>query len=122
MRLLIDANLSLRVVGVLRASGCETLHVGDVDLLTAADEAILEWAGENGCVVVTADSDFGALLFRHRSASPSVIHMRGMSHRLPESQAALLVANLPVLGAALESGAIVSLSPTGIRVRDLPIW
>lgn len=121
MRLLLDANLSPRVAGALRASGHETLHVGDVDMLAAADETILAWAAEHGYVVATADSDFGALLFRRRSASPSVIHIRGVSHRPPETHAALLTASLPVLEAALAAGAIVSLSPTGIRVRDLPI-
>lgn len=98
------------------------MHVGDIDMLTAADEAILEWAAEHGYVVATADSDFGALLFRCRSASPSVVHLRGVSHRPPAAQAALLVSGLPTVAEALEAGAIVSLSPTSIRARDLPIW
>ncbi|WP_419853658.1 DUF5615 family PIN-like protein [Candidatus Poriferisodalis sp.] len=122
MRLLLDANLSPRVAEVLRINGHETMHVGDVDMLTAADEAILEWAAEHGYVVATADSDFGALLFRSRSASPSVVHLRGVSHRPPEAQAALLVAGLPTVAGALNAGAIVSLSPTSVRARDLPIW
>ncbi|WP_419552284.1 DUF5615 family PIN-like protein [Candidatus Poriferisodalis sp.] len=122
MRILLDANLSPRVAGALRAGGHETLHVGDVDMLTAADETILEWAAEHGYVVATSDSDFGALLFRRRSVSPSVIHLRGVSHQSPDAHAALLVESLPVLAEALEAGAVVSLSPTRIRVRDLPIW
>lgn len=122
MRLLLDANLSPRVAEVLRVSGHETLHVGDLDMLTAADETILEWAAEHGYVVITADSDFGALLFRNRAASPSVVHLRGVSHQPPEPQAALLVAGLPAVEGALDAGAIVSLSPTSVRARDLPIW
>ena len=121
MKLLLDANLSPQVVDMLRANGHEALHVGDADMLTATDEAILEWAAEHEYVVATADSDFGALLFRRRSASPSVIHIRGVSHRPPEAHAALLAANLPVLDSAVETGAIVSLSPTSVRIRDLPI-
>lgn len=121
MKLLLDANLSPQVVDVLRANGHEALHVGEADMLTATDETILEWAAEHEYVVATADSDFGALLFRRRSARPSVIHIRGVSHRPPEAHAALLVASLPVLEAAVEEGAIVSLSPTSARIRDLPI-
>lgn len=121
MKLLLDANLSPQVVDALRAHGHETLHVGDVDMLTATDETILEWAAEHEYVVATADSDFGALLFRRRSARPSVIHIRDVSHRPPEAHAALLVASLPVLETAVEAGAIVSLSPASVRVRDLPI-
>ncbi|MCY3892266.1 MAG: DUF5615 family PIN-like protein [Acidimicrobiaceae bacterium] len=121
MRLLLDANLSPQVVDVLRANGHDALHVGDADMLTATDETILEWAAEHEYVVATADSDFGALLFRRRSARPSVIHIRGVSHRPPETHTALLAANLPVLEKAVEAGAIVSLSPTSVRIRDLPI-
>lgn len=122
MRVLLDANLSPRVAAALRASGYEALHVGDVDMLTAADETILRWAAAHGDVVATADSDFGALLFRLRAARPSVVHLRGVSHRTAEEHAALLVASLPVMEGPLEAGAIVSLSPTTIRVRNLPIW
>ena len=122
VKILLDANLSPRVARALRADGYETIHVGDVGLLTAEDEAILEWAAQHGYVVATADADFGALLFRRRSTSPSVIHMRGVSHRSPDAHAALLAENLPAISGALGDGAIVSLSPKGIRIRDLPIW
>ena len=40
MRLLIDANLSPRVAASLGSAGFEAIHVVDVGLLTAADEAI----------------------------------------------------------------------------------
>ena len=50
MRLLLDANLSPRVLAVLSANGHEARHVGDIGLLTATDETILEWAGEHGYV------------------------------------------------------------------------
>ncbi|WP_419947025.1 DUF5615 family PIN-like protein [Candidatus Poriferisodalis sp.] len=122
MKLLLDANLSPQLVDELRSHGHEALHVGDVDMLTAADETILDWAAEHEYVVATADSDFGVLLFRRRSARPSVVHVRGVSHRPPAVHAELLAANLPALEAALETGAIVSLSPTSARIRDRPIW
>ena len=44
MRLLIDANLSPRVAAQLADMGFDAIHVADVGLLTAADEAILEYA------------------------------------------------------------------------------
>ena len=100
--------------------GHETLHVGDVGMLNAADEAILDWADEHGYAVVTADSDFGALLSIRRTSSPSVIHLRDVADQPPEIHIALLVENLSALESALASGAIISLSPTRIRIRDLP--
>jgi predicted nuclease of predicted toxin-antitoxin system len=42
MRFLVDANLSPRVATLLSGDGFESIHVGDVDLLTATDQAILD--------------------------------------------------------------------------------
>lgn len=62
MRLLIDANLSPKVAAALCKAGLESVHVGDVGLLTAADRGILDYAAANALVIVSADSDFGELL------------------------------------------------------------
>ena len=121
MKILVDANLSPRVAEALSAIGHETVHVGDIGMLDAADEVILDWADEHGHVLVTADSDFGALLSTRRMSGPSVIHLRGVADQPPDTHMALLVENLPVLEAALAGGAIVSLSPTRLRIRDLPL-
>jgi predicted nuclease of predicted toxin-antitoxin system len=44
VRLLIDANLSPKVAAALRKVGLESVHVGDVGLLTAPDRGILDYA------------------------------------------------------------------------------
>ena len=62
MRLLLDANLSPRVVDRLRAAGFEAIHVADLGLLTATDDEIFDRAVDEALVIVTADSDFGMLL------------------------------------------------------------
>ena len=62
MRFLVDANLSPRVAALLDSAGFESVHVGDVGLLTAADQVILEHAAANGLVIISADTDFGELL------------------------------------------------------------
>ena len=120
MKLLIDANLSPRVAAALCAAGFEAVHVGDVGLLTASDELIFDHAVDERMAVVTADSDFPMLLALRRTANPSVVHLRHVAELAPEDHAALLVANLPVMP-ALEKGAIASLAPNRLRLRDLPI-
>lgn len=70
---------------------------------------------------MTADSDFGALLAMRRSTSPSVVHLRHVAELVAEEHVTLLVANLPQIADDLVRGAIVSLSPTRLAVRDLPI-
>lgn len=121
MKLLLDANLSPRVAEALRAAGFEAAHVADLDLLTATDDQIFDQASELGLVVVTADTDFGMLLAMRRTVSPSVVHLRNVAELLVDAHVALLVANLPQIADDLERGAIVSLSPTRLAVRDLPL-
>lgn len=121
MRLLVDANLAPRVAEHLRNAGFDAIHVADLGLLNASDSAIFDRAVTDHLAVVTADSDFGMLLALRRASSPSVIRLRHVAELPPDAHVALLVANLPAIEPDLERGAIVSLSPTRLAVRDLPI-
>lgn len=121
MRLLLDANLSPKLLGPLRNAGHDTTHVAEVGLLTATDPEIFDHAVGNGFAVVTADSDFPMLLALRRAESPSVIHLRHVAELGPDDHAQLLLANLPTVTDDLERGAIVSMSPTRLAIRDLPI-
>jgi hypothetical protein len=60
MRILLDANLSPRVAATLCKAGYNACHVVDVELGTAADSDIVDWATENDHIVVSSDSDFSA--------------------------------------------------------------
>lgn len=121
MKLLIDANLSPRVAEGLRAGGYEAVHVADLGLVTASDDEIFDRATAEGFTVVTADSDFGMLLALRRATSPSIVHLRHVAELAPEGHVGLLRANLPQIADDLDRGAIASLSPTRLAVRDLPI-
>lgn len=121
MNLLIDANLSPKVAGALRNAGFDAVHVGDLGLLTASDDEIFDRAVTDRSVVVTADSDFGTMLALRRATSPSVVHLRHVAELGPDEHIALLVANLPVIEGDLGRGAIISLSPSRLAIRDLPL-
>jgi len=117
VRLLLDANLSPRVAESLRTAGFDAVHVADLDLVTATDDEIFDRAASDGLVVVTADSDFGALLALRRAKSPSVVHLRHVAELVAEVHTDLLVANLPQIAEDLDRGVIVSLSPTRLAIR-----
>lgn len=122
MRFLVDANLSPRVATWLSGEGFESIHVGDVDLLTATDQAILDYAAANGLVIISADSDFGELLAVSRGAvRPSVVLLRSADRLTPDQQAAILVANLAAVADELKTGALVSIARGRVRIRSLPI-
>lgn len=121
MKLLLDANLSPEVARLLKEPGHDAIHVADIGLLTATDPEILQTAAKEEYILLTADSDFGALLALGSLASPSVLLLRSADHLRPNEQAELLVANLPQIAEDLEKGAIVSLTRDRLRVRELPI-
>jgi predicted nuclease of predicted toxin-antitoxin system len=57
-RLLLDANLSYRLVPALAAQFHGILHVSRVGLAQADDDAIWRYAKANDLAIVTFDSDF----------------------------------------------------------------
>lgn len=120
MRFLIDESLSEQVAQLLVGAGHDALHVGDLDLLGAADEVVMKAAANSTRVLVSADTDFGELLALNRHPGPSVVILRRLPHR-PGRQAQLLLGALPELETSLDEGAVVSLNPGLARVRRLPI-
>ncbi|HET7052504.1 MAG TPA: DUF5615 family PIN-like protein [Solirubrobacterales bacterium] len=121
MRFLLDANLSPEVARLLKKAEQDAIHVSEIGLLTAPDPEIMEAAGQEGRILLTADADFGALLALGSRAKPSVVLLRSADHLRPAGQAELLIANLPPISDDLEKGAIVSLTRDRLRVRELPI-
>jgi len=121
VKLLLDANLSPEVGRRLKEAGHDAIHVADIGLLTAADPTILRAAAKEKRILLTADSDFGALLALGALASPSVLLLRSADHLRPAEQAELIAANLPQIAKDLEKGAVVSLTRDRLRVRELPI-
>ena len=120
MRFLIDENLSPRVAEILGAAEHDAAHARDLGLVAASDPVVLEAAGHDDRVIVSADSDFGALLAHGHLGKPSVILFQRQHDRRATVQAQLLLDNPDAVVEDLAAGAVVVLTESRVRVRRLP--
>jgi predicted nuclease of predicted toxin-antitoxin system len=121
MKLLLDNNVSERLIGLLAPAGWDVVHVRALGLHAAKDSVVLDIARSQSRVLVSADTDFGALLAASRATSPSVVLVRRLVGRRTEELAGILLANLGVVSSDLEAGSIVTIEAESLRIRRLPI-
>ncbi len=120
MKLLLDMNLSPEWVPVLMAAGHEAKHWSTVGAHNAPDAAIMAWARDAGCVVLTQDLDYGALLFATQARAPSVMVLRSEDVR-PASTATIVLEALRTAETDLLTGALVTVDPRRARIKTLPL-
>jgi predicted nuclease of predicted toxin-antitoxin system len=120
MKILIDMNLSPRLVAFLVDAGIPATHWRSVGDPVAPDVEIMAYARANDFVVLTHDLDFGAVLAATNAERPSVEQIRS-GDLTPETIAGPVVAGLQQCSKALAAGALVTIDPARVRVRVLPL-
>jgi predicted nuclease of predicted toxin-antitoxin system len=118
---LIDNALPPRVADLLVAAGHDAVHVRLYEMQAASDQQILARALDEDRVIVSADSDFGAILAAQEAERPSFILFRDPNLLVASDYVNLLLAALPVLEQELENGCVAVFRHGHLRVRKLPL-
>lgn len=122
MKFLVDNALSQLVADGLKNAGFDAIHVREIGLQSEEDYVIFGKATDDDRIIVSADTDFAALLAFWKKSKPSLILFRRGSERRPNQQVELLLRNLPHIQEALEKGSIVVFKQHRIRIRSLPFF
>jgi predicted nuclease of predicted toxin-antitoxin system len=104
VKFLVDQNRSPRLTQLLREAGHDAVHTLERGLEHADDDVLLDVARDEHTIVISGDTDFGALLALARQKSPSVILFRSRHHRTAEQQAEVILEHLADLAATSSPG------------------
>ena len=111
MRLLLDENVHLSLVSILKQEGHDVKHVVS-DFDPSADFDILEFATRDHRVLVTNDRDFGALVYGQGARHAGIIYLR--FRRLP-FEAQLAVIREALVFQESHRGRFTVVTPNGVR-------
>ena len=121
MNFLVDHSLSPAVAEKLRQAGHDSVHARRYGIHKADDEVLFDRAAQEVRVLVSADTDFATIFATRQTTKPSVILFRRDTHRRPDAQARLLLANLPTISDLLDHGAIIIFEENRLLSRAAPL-
>ena len=116
MRLLADECIERTIVEHLRSQEFTIDYVAE-NFSGIDDERVLEMARLSHAILLTADKDFGEIVFRQRLASAGVILIR--LHGLRTSSKAEIIADALREYPNEMDGKFVVISPTAVRISSL---
>ena len=120
MKFVVDMNLSPSWADRLARLGFEAVHWSTIGAGTAPDDEILTWARDHGCVVITNDLDFSAILAASSGQAPSVLQIRTQD-LLSDAAVSFVMRAIKAFSTDIEAGALLSIDEGGTRVRMLPL-
>ena len=121
MRFILDENRSPSLALLLTEAGHDAVHVREFQLSSADDDVILEVARSENRILISGDTDFGALLAMRSDVAPSVILFRSRSHRTAIAQFQVLSDCITNFADLLADGSVLVISDEHVRARRLPL-
>jgi predicted nuclease of predicted toxin-antitoxin system len=120
LKFLIDNALPPRLAELLLAAGHDAVHVRTYGMQAAKDTEILTKALDGGRILISADSDFGAILAAQETEHPSLVLFREPNLLSAQDYVNALAPVLPMLEPELLAGCVAVFRRGRLRVRRLP--
>ncbi len=114
MNFLVDENVDRQIADGLRLMGHNVEYVAEMDAGISDDE-VLKMANEKTALLLTADKDFGELVFRQRRVTSGVVLIR-LAGLPPTRKAEIVISAIKKHGLELEESFSV-ITPGSIRIR-----
>ncbi len=114
MKIMADEGVDRLIVERLRQSGHQVWYVAEMEP-GISDEVVLDLANREEALLLTADKDFGELVFRQGRMTKGVILIRlaGIS---PSRKAEIVASALAAHGDEMEQ-AFTLITPAAVRIR-----
>ena len=113
MKFLVDSCVSRFAVEALRDAGFDTLWIPELGE-DPGDETIMRRAFEGGMILVTADKDFGDLVFNFNLPHPPIVRLVDIP---PRQQGQFVLKIIATHGKDIAGKALITADRYRIRIR-----
>ncbi len=117
MRFLVDGCAGRRLAQWLRESGHDVIEADKLEQ-DPGDMALLELASSSNRILITIDTDFGELIFRHGQSHAGLVRIPDVPVK---QRIALMAEVIRLYGAELEEHAIITIRGGRVRISPQPI-
>lgn len=118
MKFLLDMGISPKVGVVLKSLGYESIRCSDINMSTATDTAVFNYALKHGFILISTDLDFADLVMRCTEPCPGLILLR-LDNPSAEDMCCRLQIVLSSLPKEEIIGSIVVVQQKKVRTRKL---
>ena len=115
MKLLADECIERSIVNHLKENGFDIFTVAEL-APGASDDKVIELANKKKAILITADKDFGELIYRQRKLTCGIILVR--LHGLTSKRKIEIIANTLNKHKDKLLGSFTVIEPTQIRIRE----
>ena len=117
MNFLADESVDRQIVDALKEDDHAVLYVTEMDPGISDDDEVLDKAEKGSAILITADKDFGELVFRQQRITMGVVLVR-MAGLLPSKKAEIASTMIKKHLDAIQNAFSV-ISPNTIRIRRI---